>query len=151
MYTDDFESFWQNYPSKKAKGYCHEKWRKLKAKGDLPDIRTIIMALNNQKKERIMLRSKNRFVPEWKHPSTWLNQMCWDDGCEIEDQQPLIKRQINPVQTLHEAYRILTELGQDKFREFCESSKLSDGDIEVVLNKFNMTFNVEPLVRSMFR
>jgi hypothetical protein len=150
-YSDKFEMFWKAYPNKKSKGYCYKKWVELKRKGELPDIRTIVMAINNQKKERIMLRGKNRFVPEWKHASTWLNQGCWDDACEIYEEEPIAQKKLNPIDRMWEGYTILRDYGPDQFRKFCQKTNMPDDDMEAVLNKFNMSFNLEPLIKDMFR
>ena len=36
-------------------------------------------AIEKQKKFRNKLFSESKFIPEWKHFKTWINQRCWED------------------------------------------------------------------------
>jgi hypothetical protein len=74
---EDFNKFWAQYPRKEAKGQAFKTWNKLKAEGILPDIETILNAID--------ARTKARAWPEKqyiKHPSTWLNSWGWEDEIE---------------------------------------------------------------------
>lgn len=75
--TNWFDRFWQAYPNKKAKGAAKKSWDKSNFDDD--QALKIILAIDAQKKWRKREREDNRFVPEWKHPATWLNQQCWLD------------------------------------------------------------------------
>src|SRR5210317_1144916 len=105
----DFDTFWAHYPLKKGKGAARKKFETLKKNKILPDITTLIKAINDQHKEKTHLRNQNKFCPEWKHPSTWLNQECWGDVCIMPHQpRPIVKT--NSIGTLHRAYNILKNL-----------------------------------------
>ena len=79
----NFDLFWENYPIKVGKKKARQTWDKLKKKNELPAIDKIIKAIKNQKAEKEYLQSQNKFCPEWKHPTTWLNNGCWDDEVKI--------------------------------------------------------------------
>jgi len=80
----NFENFWSAYPMKKGKKKALEIWQRLKKKNELPEIKTILSAIKNQKSEKEYLKSNGKFCPEWKNPTTWLNQGCWDDEVETQ-------------------------------------------------------------------
>jgi len=78
-YSDAFLFFWNLYPVKKSKGKAFEIWNRLKKKNQLPDLDILKTAIKNQTEEKKYLLENNKFCPEWKHPTTWLNQSCWED------------------------------------------------------------------------
>ena len=78
-YSKDFLIFYQKYPIKKSKAKAFESWKKLKKNKILPELSTILTAIENQRKEQNNKITAGEFYPEWKHPSTWLNQHCWED------------------------------------------------------------------------
>lgn len=71
-----FDMFWQLYPSKKAKMRAFSCWAKAIR---VTKIDTILQALYDQIQEKAQKSSLGVFVPEWPHPSTWLNQKRWED------------------------------------------------------------------------
>ena len=79
----DFEVFWKAYPNKKGKGGAKIKWDALKKAKKLPSIQVILKAIQAQKEWRNNAK-QGEFRPEWKHPSTWLHQGCWDDEVEVQ-------------------------------------------------------------------
>jgi hypothetical protein len=79
---DEFLKFYQTYPVKKSKQAALKAWNKLQKDGDLPSIEIILGAIQDQSAERIRKKQSKQFCPEWKHPSTWLNQKCWEDETE---------------------------------------------------------------------
>ena len=81
--TDNFEVFWKAYPNKKGKAGALAKWNVLKKQKTLPNIHVILNAIQAQKEWRNTAK-QGEFRPEWKHPSTWLNQGCWDDEVEVQ-------------------------------------------------------------------
>lgn len=65
----DFDTFWQAYPRRIAKGHARTAFDKAIRKTTLE---TMLLAIDAYK----------RFKPErtdFKHPATWLNGECWDD------------------------------------------------------------------------
>lgn len=91
--TNWFDRFWQAYPNKKAKGAAKKSWDKIAPDDDLAF--KIILAIDAQKRWRKRERDSNRFVPEWKHPATWLNQQCWLD--EIPSASQVIQQSASRV------------------------------------------------------
>ena len=78
-----FERFWNLYPRKVSKGAALKAWAKLN-----PNLgEQILKAVEQQKvyRERVVKANnvlpkwKQKFMPDWKHPATWLNQQCWLD------------------------------------------------------------------------
>ena len=88
--TNEFlEQFWPAYPLKKSKRRAQALWESLAIKnGTLPPIEKVLEAIESQKKEKAELAKAGRFVPEWKHPTTWLHKGCWDDVCETVFEEP---------------------------------------------------------------
>jgi len=83
-YTSEFESFWNLYPRKKAKGQAYKAWQKLNPDSALQA--AFSLAIQAQKDERAALTKAGQFVPEWKYPGTWLNSKCWlDEPVKIEE------------------------------------------------------------------
>ena len=74
-YTEKFLLFWEKYPVKKSKGAAFQAWQK----NEKPTLEIILQAIESQIKEKTQLRISNLFCPEWKYPSTWINQRCWED------------------------------------------------------------------------
>lgn len=80
---DHFEHFWTLYPHKVGKGQALKTWEKT-MKGKTPDEvdalwREMVLAIDAQRKHREHAKRTGQFMPEWKHPSTWLNGQCWLD------------------------------------------------------------------------
>ena len=146
-YTQPFERVYSHYPLKKGKFQAQKTWTKLNDEGSLPDEDTLIKSIQTQKKERTFLKSQNRFIPEWKHFSTWLNSGCYDDECEL----PVVRAIADyrpgtiTINTLDRALNVLRDHGQGKFDEFCRHLKFSKGDIESVLNKHSGNYDIRRL------
>jgi hypothetical protein len=64
-----FSVFWSAYPRRIAKGAARKAFDKAIKKTTLETMLNAIKAYIQHKPERI----------DFKHPSTWLNQECWDD------------------------------------------------------------------------
>lgn len=81
-----FERFWSCYPRKVGKGNAEKSWKKLAP--DEPLFNQIILAIDAQVRHRHKTDEANRnirneryrkFIPDWPHPATWLNQQRWLD------------------------------------------------------------------------
>lgn len=79
-----FDKFWAAYPLKKSKGQAEKAFSKINP--DEPMLETMIQAIRKQVLHRQQLQAAGQFVPELKHPSTWLNAKAWED--ELESVQP---------------------------------------------------------------
>lgn len=75
-HTTEFDSFWNEYPSKKGKKEALRAWQRSK---DKPTIESVVASIQRQKQSAQWRRG---FVP---NPATWINQGRWDD----EDETPL--------------------------------------------------------------
>ena len=87
-FSDDFEQFWTEYPRKISKRKAYEAWCKLGVEPE--DMEQIISAV------RIQTQAYIRQHDTWtyfKHPTTWLNQGCWDD---MEDRMVQEMHQLTP-------------------------------------------------------
>jgi hypothetical protein len=69
----DFETFWAAYPRRQSKGAARTAFDKAIRKTTLQTMLTAIDAY---------VRHKPAYQ-DFKHPSTWLNQECWDDEWEV--------------------------------------------------------------------
>jgi len=93
MSADNFDTFWSVYPNKKGKGAARKAFEKVMDGNDEEALfKDIMLALEAQKKYRNEARSSGEFMPPWKHPSTWLNQECWQD--EIDSHADLKQRAV---------------------------------------------------------
>lgn len=81
-----FERFWSCYPRKVGKGNAEKSWKKLTP--DEPLFTKIVLAIDAQVRHRRKIEELNRgqtnerykkFLPDWPHPATWLNQQRWLD------------------------------------------------------------------------
>ena len=71
-YTDDFENFWRTYPRRIEKKSAFKAWKTALKSGATADEITAGAARYAQYRAG----EPERFT---KHPSTWLNQGCWED------------------------------------------------------------------------
>jgi len=77
-----FPPFWKAYPIKVGKGTALRAWRKLKPNRELQA--KILAAIEAQTRWREECAGDpGLFTPAWKHPTTWLNAMAWED--QVED------------------------------------------------------------------
>ncbi len=74
---ENFEKFWAAYPKKTAKQAALKAWNKLKPNEEL--VKTILAALDVQKKSEQWTKDKGQFIP---YPATWLNGRRWEDERE---------------------------------------------------------------------
>jgi hypothetical protein len=89
-----FSKFWEAYPRKKSPGAAEKAWAKLKPDAEL--LATMLEAIKAQTAERAAKTQRGEFVPEWKHPATWLNARAWEDVVDIPAgiRQPKTAKQI---------------------------------------------------------
>ena len=79
---EGFNRFWNSYPIRTGKGVALRAWKKLKPDCELQaKIQVAIKAQIQWREERAGV--PKLFTPEWKHPTTWLNAMAWED--QVED------------------------------------------------------------------
>ena len=151
-YTKPFLRVWAKLPKgmKKGKFQAQKTWTKIYA--ELPDEDVLIKAVQNQQAERALLKRQNKFCPEWKYFSTWLNAGCWDDECELALRVVKAVRNTpgNGVDNMKRAYNILSNIddpGSDvKFREFCKGVNMSAEDIDCVIFKHTGQYSREKAV-----
>ena len=74
---NSFESFWQAYPRKVGKGAAEKAFNKLKPDAEL--LEKMKLALQAQAIYRREAQKAGTFLPDWCHPSTWLNGQRWLD------------------------------------------------------------------------
>ena len=82
---EGFVRFWVVYPRHTAKGAAIKAWEKINPDEEM--VMRICHSLADQKNYRQKLEEKNstlperkqKFIPDWPHPSTWLNGARWDD------------------------------------------------------------------------
>lgn len=74
-----FVIFWEAYPNKTGKQAARRAWDRLKP--DDAMLRTMVSAIDRQKRSDQWRREGGRFIP---HPTTWLNQGRWEDETGID-------------------------------------------------------------------
>jgi hypothetical protein len=117
---EDFDKFWKEYPVKKSKGKAFDVF----VRTEVP-VSVIIDAIRNQKEERRKLLSQKIFIPEWKHPTTWLNQRCWED--EPTQEEDIMKKELpEAVKKRIEKWRI--GLNQNPSEKIIEKWKKEEAE-----------------------
>ena len=76
-----FQTFWELYPKKVAKGAAIKAWQKLKQE----ERTEVIEALANHLKYWKFKGTDKEYIP---YPATWLNQMRWLDELDFEESKP---------------------------------------------------------------
>jgi len=84
-----FERWYAAYPRHVGRLAAERVWLKLRP--DLDLIAMIMAGTENQKRWRADYADDPKiFIPEWKHPETWLRKGCWAD--ETAKPEPVAKR-----------------------------------------------------------
>ena len=76
---DKFDIFYNKYPIKKSKDKAFTSFSRIVKKVSFEDI---MKGLDNYLKDIEKNKIEKRFI---KHPSTWLNQGCWQDEYEAKN------------------------------------------------------------------
>jgi len=88
-YPQDFLEFWAAYPRKVGKNAALRRWQALRKAGALPNLTTLLEALQWQKTQDSWQEDGGKYIP---HPATWLNAGRWADEPptidEIEETDP---------------------------------------------------------------
>lgn len=78
-----FEKWYRTYPRKVSRGSAEKTWAKITKGMTKIEEEEFSLQLRNAIKAQIAhyksTKESGDFVPDWKHPSTWLNGMCWED------------------------------------------------------------------------
>jgi hypothetical protein len=72
-----FSEFWLAHPGKGSKQKAKQMWDKIVESDDMA--KDVIEAVEQQVIQREAARRAGAWVPEWRHASTWLNQVGWLD------------------------------------------------------------------------
>lgn len=84
-----FAEFYAEYPLKKSKKAAQKKFSEI-IKGKKVSFEELMSSLRAYNEEIAVKGTEKRFI---KHPSTWLNQECWTDDCEIDKPPKLTEEQ----------------------------------------------------------
>ena len=121
----NFKEFWEIYPKKIGKKKVEDIYFNLLENDKTNQLhKKIISGLKKQIEYRDSVRDDTTvFIPEWKHPATWLNQGCWEDEMQMERQ----KFNINQVPEQHqeEFNFILSHEGENSARKFLKKLGLN--------------------------
>ena len=79
-----FDKFWKAYPRKKSKIYARKCF--VRAIKKVP-LEKMLFAIAEQKNSTDWTKQKGKYIP---HPSSWLNQGCWDD--EVEHKETIAEK-----------------------------------------------------------
>ena len=71
----NFDEFWKAYPNRKGKGAAAKKYEKI----DDETHKSILLAIEAQKRYRAAAAKTGEFMPEWCMPATWIFQQRWLD------------------------------------------------------------------------
>ena len=81
--NSDFDTFWQAYPKRMAKGDARKAWKQTESYR--PSIADVLKAIAAQRKSAQWMRDDGQYVP---YPATWLRAERWDDVIEVEMLKP---------------------------------------------------------------
>ena len=114
MSLQDFDIFWEAYPHKKGKSKAEEHWQRIK-----PVLSEVMAALEIQKQEKIWLEQNKKFVSEWPHGSTWVNQKRWRDGYNPDFEAYLKHKLLQPAREQREREKYEMRI-RDEYQEYLE-------------------------------
>lgn len=77
---DLFGRWYELYPLKKGRGQALKAFTKLNPSPE--QVEAMIAAVESQKADRLRRQAAGEWVPDWKHPATWINGECWADETE---------------------------------------------------------------------
>lgn len=78
MQNAKFDTFWKYYPKHKGKAEAVKAFSKINPDNEL--LEQMLTSLEEQKKSNDWKKNNGQFIPL---PSTWLNQMRWEDEVEL--------------------------------------------------------------------
>lgn len=91
-----FEKFWAVYPNRKSKGAARKAFEKAMKDVDPDELtKEMISAIDAQNRYRREAKSSGEFMPNWKHPGTWINAEAWLD--EIPSHAEVKQRQAENI------------------------------------------------------
>lgn len=73
-FSADFEEWYELYPNKKSKSLAKKSYEKVRQSGITKE-----KLIEGARKYTTFIQANNKETKYIKHPSTWLNQGCWDD------------------------------------------------------------------------
>lgn len=84
-----FDKFYADYPLKKSKKAAKKKFLDVMKSKEV-SFEDLMSSLQAYKEEIAIKGTEKRYI---KHPSTWLNQGCWLDDCDVDKPPELSKEQ----------------------------------------------------------
>lgn len=73
----DFETAWESYPRKEAKGFARMAWFKLLRSGQLPSLQELLSAIARSSASESWQKEQGRFIPQM---ANWLRGQRWLDS-----------------------------------------------------------------------
>ena len=90
-----FGTFWTAYPRKRKKGDAESAWKSLLKAKKLPEINTILTAIEKFKTTDDWTKENGQFIP---YPATWLRAFCWEDEILTTDPYEEFKNEQRRIQ-----------------------------------------------------
>lgn len=105
-----FEQFWDRYPLKRSKEKAWKEFQSLQPTEGL--MNSILIALDKQVEAHSHQLALGQWTPEWKFPTNWLAQHCWEDEINISATK----------ENIHASHqkRYTTERSVDPFWDSCK-------------------------------
>jgi hypothetical protein len=86
-YIVRFDEFWNTYDKKLDKSKCQMMYKNILKKNGLDFHDEICEAVRKQWTHREKLKTNGHWVPDKKHPATWLRNKCWSDELVQPEQE----------------------------------------------------------------
>ena len=119
--AQDFESIWDLYPKKEAKGFARMAWNKLLRSGQLPALQEIVTSIRCFASSENWQREQGRFVPQmgnWLRGQRWLDPLPAAAQREQKRKQSFHQAVQAQEQQEHENYRTQAERLRPEFEAF---------------------------------
>lgn len=141
---ETFNRFWDIFDYKKGRAEAADSWL------DIPTLTDSIVAdiYLGAKNESIRRR---RLIESGRTPKMaqgWLTARRWEDESS-QAIKVVARTPSNGVENMVRALNMLTNLGEEKFVEFCKGVKMPPGDVEAVRFKFSGQYDVKRLARGI--
>jgi hypothetical protein len=145
---ETFNQFWEVFNYKRGKAEAGDAWLDIPLLTD-KIVEDILLAARKENSRRQRLLDANR-TP--KMAQGWITARRWEDDYGDVDVKPAKQQNLPPIEKMHRAYQILCEDGKikkGKFHDYCYLNKMPPGDIEAVMNKYNMVYDTDKLTQGI--
>jgi hypothetical protein len=93
---EEFALFWHHYPKKVGKAKTKIIWDRMYKKGEIPDIKFLLLRLDMQIAHKKRCKEQNVFCAEFPDPERWVKYKRWDDEVSDESSRKVERSAVVP-------------------------------------------------------